>query len=79
MSARQFDFEPNPELVAQGWERRFMADRVRAEESIDLYESMGYEVLAEPVRPEELRDECLDCKVVVYFSYVTIYTRKKKD
>jgi hypothetical protein len=79
MSARQFDFEPNPQLVAQGWKRRFMADRVRAKESIELYESMGYEVLAEPVRPAELRDECSDCKVVVYFSYVNIYTRKKKD
>lgn len=78
MSGRQFELEPNPELVAQGWERRFMADRVRAKESIELYESMGYEVLAEPVLPEELRDECSDCKVVVYFSFVNIYIRKKK-
>ncbi len=78
MSERQFDFEPDPELIAQGWERRFMTDQVRAKESIELYESMGYEVLTEPVRPAELRDECIDCKVVVYFSYVTIYVRKKK-
>jgi hypothetical protein len=79
MTDRNFDFRPDPKLVAQGWERRFMADSVRAKESIELYESMGYEVLTEPVRPAELREECSDCKVVVYFSYVTIYTRKKQS
>ncbi|MEJ2264961.1 MAG: hypothetical protein P8X95_16065 [Anaerolineales bacterium] len=65
------DLLPNPELVAQG------ADPVRAKESIDLYESLGFEVRAEPVKPSELGDDCTDCQLVVCFSYVTLYTRKK--
>jgi hypothetical protein len=71
------DLLPDPELVARGWQRRFMADPVRAKESIDLYESLGFEVRTEPIKPSELGEECTDCQLVVCFSYVTIYTRKK--
>lgn len=79
MNKIDFELAPDPDLVAQGWERRFMADPVRARESAGLYEALGYEVLTEPVKPVELPDECMDCKVVVYFSYVNVYTRKKKS
>ena len=71
------DLLPDPDLVAQGWQRRFMADPVRAKESIDLYQSLGFEVRTEPIKPSELGEECADCQLVVCFSYVTIYTRKK--
>jgi hypothetical protein len=71
-----FELAPDPELVAEGWERRFMADPVRARESVELYESLGYEVLTEPVKPVELPEACTDCRVVVYFSFVNVYTRK---
>lgn len=69
--------EPDPRLVAEGWERRFTADEQRTKEATELYTQLGYEVRAEPVRPEELQDDCLDCRTVVSFHFQTIYTRKK--
>jgi hypothetical protein len=69
--------QADPELVAQGWERRFTADEPRAKEAIELYEKLGYEVRAEPVRPEEFDDDCGDCRTVVAFHFLAIYTRRK--
>ena len=69
--------QPDPALVAEGWERRFTADEQRAKEAMELYTQLGYEVRAEPVRPEELHDDCQDCRTVVSFHFLTIYTRKR--
>ena len=71
--------EPDPALIAEGWERRFTADEQRAKEVVELYEQLGYEVRAEPVRAEELDDDCQDCRTVVSVHFRTIYTRKKKS
>jgi hypothetical protein len=71
------DFPPNPELVAQGWERRFMADPIRLKEAVQLYEELGYEVHIEAVKPTELSEICGDCRLTTCFAYQTIYTRKK--
>lgn len=69
--------QPNSSLLAQGWERRFTADEQRAKEAMELYTQLGYEVRAEPVLPEELQDDCQECKTVVSYYFQTIYTRKK--
>jgi hypothetical protein len=69
--------QPDSSLIAQGWERRFTADEQRAKEAMELYSQLGYEVRAEPVLPEELPDDCQDCKTVVSFYFQTIYTRKR--
>jgi hypothetical protein len=69
---------PDPALVAEGWERRFTADAQRTLEVMDLYSQLGYEVRAEPVLPEELKNECDDCCSPVVLDFKTIYTRKKK-
>lgn len=69
--------QPNSSLIAQGWERRFTADEQRAKEAMELYSQLGYEVRAEPVMPEELQDDCQDCKTVVSFYFQTIYTRRR--
>lgn len=69
--------KPDPALVAEGWERRFIADRQRAEEVMELYRQLGYEVRAEPVRPNELEGECEQCQLVAALQFTTIYTRKK--
>jgi hypothetical protein len=80
-SGRRFlsdtQFQPDPSLIAQGWERRFTADEHRAKEAMELYSRWGYEVRAEPVLPEDLQDDCQDCKTVVSFYFQTIYTRKR--
>lgn len=70
------DFPPDPELVAQGWERRFMADAAKAKEATHLYSELGFDVHAEPVKPAELSEACGGCRLVACRAYVTIYTRR---
>jgi hypothetical protein len=69
----------DPALVALGWERRFTADEQRATEAIELYEKLGYEVCAEPLRSEEFGHGCEECCSTVAFRFLAIYTRKKSD
>ena len=62
-----------------GWERRFIADGQRAEEVIALYRNLGYEVRAEALAPQDLREECEDCRLVTLLKFQVIYTRKRMD
>ena len=71
--------EGDPALLAQGWERRFMADGERAKEAVELYEELGYEVRAEPVRREDVADDCEDCQLLMLLKFQTIYTRKRNS
>jgi len=71
--------QPDPTLVADGWERRFTADSQRAAEAIELYTELGYEVRVESLRPEEITDECEGCHSLAALEFKTIYTRKKKN
>lgn len=71
------DFErpPDPRLVAEGWVRRFMADRERLPEYRDLYTSLGFEVRTEVIRPDEISDQCADCRLLICRQFATLYTR----
>lgn len=69
--------QPNPALVAEGWERRFTADARRAEEAIELYSQLGYEVRVEPMRSDEIHDDCSGCHSPGVSQFKTIYTRRK--
>lgn len=71
--------EGDPARLADGWERRFIADARRAEEAIELYAQLGYEVCADPVRAEELGDECDDCQLLAALQFKMIYTRKRQE
>jgi hypothetical protein len=71
-----FSIPADPQLVSEGWERRYLADPDRAREAIDLYESLGYEVKAQKLTPDDFGPNCGDCASVVCKSYVLIYTRK---
>jgi len=71
--------QPDPALVADGWERRFTTDSERVAEAMELYAKLGYAVRAEPLRPEEITDECEGCRSLAAREFQTIYTRKKKD
>lgn len=68
--------QPDPELLAAGWERRFTASGHRAQEMADLYAEMGYEVHLQRVKAEEFEDECEQCVVLALLEFVTIYTRR---
>jgi hypothetical protein len=68
---------PDPERLAAGWERRFVVEARRAEEFVRLYESLGFEVCADPVRREQVDDDCDDCRIVLLLDYRAIYTRRR--
>jgi hypothetical protein len=67
---------PDPARIADGWERRFIADGARAEEMMELYRELGFEVVADPVRAEQMGDDCQDCQILIILNFKTIYTRR---
>jgi hypothetical protein len=73
------------ELLAAGWERRFIATEPRLREAIELYEEIGFEVLLEPLPTEEEmkgggceESGCTACFDVDRERYRIIYTRAKE-
>lgn len=69
---------PDPALVSQGWERRFMVGPDRLEETNKLYQELDYEIHLEPVKPAEFNEVCQECQTLACDDYVTVYTRKNK-
>ncbi|HUJ68954.1 MAG TPA: hypothetical protein VLW86_05500 [Syntrophorhabdales bacterium] len=70
------------ELTGQGWEKRFLADEPRLSEMKELYESIGFEVLLEPLPPKEELASCAEsgctaCLDMDPARYRTIYTRAR--
>ena len=66
------------ELEAPGWTRQFTTEVERANEYVELYESLGNEVRLEPVTPELLvAEECAACILAARDRYRVIYTRPK--
>jgi hypothetical protein len=74
----EFAVPADPGLVAEGWVRRYLTDPIRAEEAIDLYTSMGYEVTVRKLTPADFGPMCGTCASSVCRSYVVVYTRKKE-
>lgn len=65
------------ELMAEGWARRFVGGPPRLQETVALYESLGFEVWLEPQELEEFRDECQDCLLALALFRV-VYTRSAR-
>lgn len=65
-------------LRKEGWNRMFDAQEPRLSECIELYDSLGFEVHLEPVRPEDFNEECKACYEGDVEGFKTIYTRSKK-
>ena len=61
--------------LAEGWERRFVVEARRAPEYLELYALLGFEVCADPVRREQVADQCDDCRIALLMEFRTIYTR----
>ena len=74
-----YSVQDNPDLIAQGWVRRFMAAPDRATEAVELYESMGFEVKVVELTPADFGPNCTECGSSMCQSYVLIYTRKKSS
>jgi hypothetical protein len=69
---------PDPARVAEGWERRFVAEGARAEEMMQFYRDLGFEVAADPVAATDLPGGCESCRLVLGWSFRVIYTRKPR-
>jgi hypothetical protein len=72
-------FKPDPPLLAQGWEYRFVAGGPRLAETTELYEQLGFEVLARTIPPEAFADECEGCRVVALLELRMVYTRRRSQ
>jgi hypothetical protein len=73
------------ELTDAGWERRFIASEPRLGEAVELYESIGFEVLLDPLPSEdEMKGAgceekgCTACFEVDRERYRIIYTRARE-
>jgi len=71
------------ELVAAGWERRFIACEPRLSEMVEMYKEIGFEVILEPLPSKEEMDHsgceeggCTACFDVDPERYRIIFTRK---
>jgi len=64
-------------LVREGWLRRFLAVGLRLDEATALYRSLGFEVRHEAPSPEDLREECGDCREDLQ-RYRVLYTRRPR-
>ena len=68
---------PDPKLIAEGWERRFIADAKRAQDAVEMYAELGHEVRLEPVNTTGLSEACSGC-LIAFAEFRVVYTRKKK-
>jgi hypothetical protein len=73
------------ELGAEGWERRFVAMEPRLSEAAELYKSIGFDVLLDPLPTEEELEGagceergCTACFDVDRERYKIIYTRAQE-
>jgi hypothetical protein len=66
---------PDPARLADGWEYRCTVARGRADELIQVYREAGLEVVADPVAPERLEEDCSGCRLAAW-AFVTLYVRR---
>jgi len=64
-------------LGRDGWIRRFTGSPPRLVETREIYESLGLDVLLDPVLPGELATECEGCTLALTMFRV-IYTRARR-
>ena len=65
------------ELEKKGWIKHNTIDDPRLSETIEEYESLGFEVHLEPMKLEDLDKECRICYKNQLDKLKTVYTRKK--
>lgn len=65
------------ELEQKGWVKRTTTTEPRLSEIVELYKSLGYEVRVEPVRLDELDDDCRRCYEDEVEEVKTVYVKKK--
>jgi hypothetical protein len=76
--ATQARLRADPTRLAAGWTRRFVIEARRADECVRLYEALGLEVACDPVRAEDVLEDCTDCALVAQLDFRMIYTRGRR-
>jgi len=66
---------PDPARIADGWTPRFVVGPDRLEEVLRLYRELGFEAVADPIRPPDMEDDCRDCRLLVQLRFQYVYTR----
>lgn len=64
------------DLAREGWTRRFVGGPPGLKDQVALYESLGHEVMLDPLRPEELATACSGCALALALFRV-VYTRSR--
>ena len=75
-SAPEPECPTHPELIAEGWNRRFLVGPERQAEVTELYEALGLEVRLEKLEPEAFEESCGACPAVVCRDHLLLYTRR---
>jgi hypothetical protein len=68
--------QARPDLLAEGWTWRFLADENRARVAEETYSEAGFDVRLEPVRPEDVSPSCGSCSSALCRITIAVYTRK---
>lgn len=69
--------ESSDDLKRAGWTRRHLVEQSRAQESIELYTEMGFEVTTRSPTPSDFGADCKDCALNACGTWVVVYTRKR--
>lgn len=69
-------FRPDPALLEQGWEYRFVASGQRLQEVEDLYAELGFDVRVESIPPQAFPEGCEECQLVLMLNFKAVYTRR---
>jgi len=65
-------------LEKEGWVKRTTIDEPRLSEIVEEYESLGFDVHLEPVKVEDLDEECRRCYQNQIDKIRTVYVRKRR-
>jgi len=65
-------------LENESWVKQTTIGGPRLSEIVELYKSLGYDVRLEPVKLDELDEECRRCYESEIDEVKTVYIRKKK-
>lgn len=66
------------DLEKRGWNKRTTIGEPRLTEIVELYKSLGYEVRVEPVKLDELDDDCKKCYADEAEEVKTVYVKKRE-
>lgn len=66
---------PDAQLLAEGWQRRFITDAERAKYAGEMYAELGHEVRVETIALEALKEECHGCLLILK-QLRAVYTRE---